>query len=351
MIDLDSAQTLEALVKEPMAEYIYRLPEQIEEGWGITLPDLSGIKKPKNIVIAGMGGSAIGGDLLRVYAADSARIPIMVSRDYNLPAFVDEDSLVIGSSYSGNTEETLSAFQQAKERGASLIAISSNGKLRSLAQEWGIPFIQIPGGLPPRAALGYSLFPLLKVVSTLGVVEVDSAEVEATVKLLKELREELKPEVPSPKNGAKVVALALEGLIPLVYGSEPLLGPVAFRWKTQVNENAKSVIFNNTFPELDHNEINAWSAQPALSKKIGVVILRDQGESPQMKKRIDVTKKLMEDDVGAVVEVHSRGASKLERMLSLIYLGDYISLYLATIFEADPTPVEIIEKLKVELAK
>lgn len=351
MVDLDSAQVIEALAKEQMAESIYQLPEQISEGWNISLPDLKGIKKPQNVVICGMGGSAIGGDLLRILAAEEAPVPIIVSRDYALPAFVNENSLVIGSSYSGNTEETLSAFNQAKERGASLIAISSNGKIKDLAGQWGIPFIQIPSGLQPRAALGYSLFPLLRIVTELGLIKLTDADIQQAVGLLKELREEFKPQVPSGENGAKVVALALEGLIPLVYGSEPLLAPVAFRWKTQINENAKAVVFNNTFPELDHNEINAWTGQPALSKKVGVVILRDTGENPQMKKRIDVTRKLIEEHVGAIVEVHSRGNSKLERVLSLIYLGDYTSLYLATIFEVDPTPVEIIEKLKKELAK
>jgi len=351
VVDLDSVQILEKLSKDPMAEAIYRLPEQIIEGWEVALPDLSAIPSPDSVVIVGMGGSAIGGDLVRVLGLAETTVPVNVIRDYSLPAFVGTGSLVIAASYSGNTEETLSAFTHAKLAGAHLIAISSGGKLEDLAAEWQIPHIKIPSGLQPRAALGYSMFPLLKIFSRLGLIKVSQSEIESVTKLLKELREEFKPEVPSGKNGAKIVALALEGLIPLVYGSEPLLGPVAYRWKTQVNENAKSVIFNSTLPELDHNEINSWTAQPGLSKKIGVVILRDSEESPQMRKRIDATKKLIEEDVGAIIEVHSRGNSKLERMLSLIYLGDYTSLYLAMLVEADPTPVEIIEKLKKELAK
>lgn len=350
MIDLDSQQVSRKLAQDAMAQAIYQLPEQISQGWQVSLPDLSGIAKPQNLVICGMGGSAIGGDLVRVIAADSATVPIIVSRDYNLPAFVGENSLVIASSYSGNTAETLTAFQAAKERGADLIAISSNGKILELAEWWQVPFIQIPSGLQPRAALGYSLFSLLRIVTELGLVTVTTDQVEAVVRLLQGLRAEFRPESPVDKNGAKVVALALEGLIPLIYGSEPYLDPVAFRWKTQINENAKAVVFNNVFPELDHNEINAWTGQPALSRKIGVVLLRDEGESPEMRKRIDVTRKLIEEDVGAIIEVHSRGGSTLERILSLVYLGDYTSLYLATLFEVDPTPVEIIERLKKELA-
>lgn len=351
MVDLDSQQIVEKLSKDPMAEAIYLLPEQIIAGWEVALPDLSAVASPDNVVIVGMGGSAIGGDLVRVLGQAEVPVPVNVVRDYTLPAYVGPGSLVIASSYSGNTEETLSAFTQAKEVGAQLIAISSGGKLAELAGAWQIPYIKIPSGLQPRAALGYSMFPLLKVFSSLGLMKVSQADIEAVAKLLTELREEFKPEVPAGENGAKVVALALEGLIPLVYGSEPLLGPVAYRWKTQVNENAKSVIFNNTLPELDHNEINSWTAQPGLAKKIGVVILRDTGESPQMQKRINATRKLIEEDVGAIIEVHSRGTAPLERIFSLIYLGDYVSLYLAMLFEADPTPVEIIEKLKRELAK
>ncbi|MBU4562720.1 bifunctional phosphoglucose/phosphomannose isomerase, partial [bacterium] len=209
----------------------------------------------KNIVVLGMGGSAIGGDLLSNYLADELSIPIVVIRGYDIPGFVDENSLVFAVSYSGNTEETISALKKCLEAKARIIALTSGGKLAVLSQENNFPVIKVPAGIQPRAAISYLFFPILKALERLSLIKEKVSEIEETFNTLKELSKEYCAKSPSENNLAKKVALSLYQHLPLVYGSEGLLEAVAMRWKTQINENSKWPCFWNVFPELDHNEI------------------------------------------------------------------------------------------------
>jgi glucose/mannose-6-phosphate isomerase len=220
-----------------------------------SVPALDSAQNFKNIVVLGMGGSAISGDLLSDYLADELSIPIVVIRGYDIPKFVDENSLVFTVSYSGNTEETISTLKKCLEGKARIIALTSGGKLAVLSQENNFPMIKVPAGIQPRAAISYLFFPILKALERLGLIKERSNEIEETISILQDLSREYCAKSPSENNLAKKVALSLYQHLPLVYGSEGLLEAVAMRWKTQINENSKWPCFWNIFPELDHNEI------------------------------------------------------------------------------------------------
>ena len=289
--------------------------------------------KVDKIVVAGMGGSAVGGDLLKLYLHD-LKIPIMTVRDYKLPNFVDENTLVFAVSYSGNTEETLSALKDAKEKGAKIIGITSGGKLEGECEK----VIKIPFGLQPRAALAYLFFPMLGVLHNSNIVNVKNSELNEMLAIVKN----------SEKFDSEGEALAkkIKEKIPIVYASQ-LLEPVAFRWKTQVNENAKMPCFYNVFSEMNHNEIAGYKG---MDRKFVAVLLKDKHDNESIKKRMKICKELMEERVN-VEEVEVKGESLLARMISTVYLGDFVSYYLAVWNRVDPSPVEIIEKMKKKLVE
>lgn len=351
MSKLDNLETIKSIDPQGMGDLIHGLPEQCEEAYKIAedaaLPQGG---RPANIVVLGMGGSAIGGDLVRSLLEHELPVPFIVSRDYSIPRFVGPDSLVIASSYSGNTEETLSAYSEARARGARCMAITTGGKLAELAKRDNIPLITIPGGLPPRAAIGYSFVPTLVILERLGLVASKEVGFTEMVRVLKDLRAQIGPQVPAEKNLAKQLAERFYGKIPLIYGSQPWKSVVAFRWKTQINENAKSVAFASAFPELNHNETVGWEAPERLLSEIEVVLLRDREDSPRLVRRFEVTSQIMRDHVGSITEVWSVGASALARLFSLLYIGDYASYYLAIMNDIDPKPVRVIDYLKSQLA-
>ena len=328
-----------------MLNILLDFPQQWEEarriGNGLSLPDYSGVK---NIVIAGMGGSAIGGDLLQSYLSNELKLPLFVNRNYTLPRFVNDTTLVVTVSYSGNTEETLSIYKYAKEVKAKIVAISSGGTLSELCCHDGFPVATIPGGLPPRTALGYLFLPALIVFQKLGLIQGKQDEIEETFILLKRLSSEYAPA--SPENQPYKLALELKGKIPLVYQSEAL-GAVGLRWKTQLNENSKILAYTVNFPEMNHNEIVGWEGKHIVSlNNFKPLILRDKEESERIVRRINITKSLIG---GELKEIWSRGESLLARLFSLIYYGDFVSFYLAILAGVDPTPVEPIDILKREL--
>ncbi|HZK18914.1 MAG TPA: bifunctional phosphoglucose/phosphomannose isomerase [Clostridia bacterium] len=328
------------------------LPEQIQEAYRLGLEaDLPGEKEIKNIVVAGLGGSAIGGDLLRVYAGDKSDIPVNVVRDYILPRYVNKNSLVIATSYSGNTEETLHTFAEAKRRGASIVVITSGGKLAEEAGQSRIPAIIIPSGISPRAATGFLFIPAVVLLNRLGLAGGAEADIKETVGILKLLRDELSGDVPAEKNSAKQIASFFKDGIPIIWGASGTSEVVAQRWKGQINENAKSPAYWNVFPELNHNEIVGFEAPGELLPKLRVVILRDENDHPQVKKRMDITKSIIKGAGVGVQEVLSRGKSYMARVYSLIYPGDYASIYLACYYDIDPGPVKMIDHLKQELAR
>ncbi|MDD2431757.1 MAG: bifunctional phosphoglucose/phosphomannose isomerase [Bacillota bacterium] len=335
-----------------MLSLIESFPEQVHEAVAIgkkaNLGNLPNETRDVNaIIFLGMGGSAIGGDCLRSVLSNELKIPMQVSREYHIPAYVNEKTLVIASSYSGNTEETISALHEAEKKNARILCITTGGKIADIANKNNYPLITIPGGISPRAALGYSFFPLLVALNRLGFIKDKKEDIQETIEVLDKMRIELS--LATPGNPAQVLAENLNKRIPLIYGTEGFRGVAASRWKGQINENSKHVAYWNAFSELNHNEIVGWE-NPELTKEIYLVILRDQ-EDPRMAKRIEVTSQVAGSHVHGITEVHSRGKAEITRMFSLIYFGDFVSWYLAMLNSADPTPVKVIDYLKGELAK
>jgi glucose/mannose-6-phosphate isomerase len=305
------------------------------------------------VVVTGLGGSAIGGDLLRSVAEECGRVPVIVNRDYDLPHFVGGDTLVLAASYSGNTEETLSAYRQARARGARIVAVTSGGALAEMAAEEGVPVCFIPGGQPPRASTGYMFFPMLAVLGACGLLTRDLGEVDAAFGLLDRYRQAYGPEVPTAANPAKQLAVELHGRIPVVYGSQGYRSVIAVRWKGQFNENAKQHAFANGFPEQNHNEILAWTLAGRQASNWSVVYLRDPDEpreAPRIARRVEVTKDIV-DGAARQHEVWAEGRTLLEKMFSLFYFGDFVTVYVAYLNGIDPTDIAGIDRLKAELAK
>jgi glucose/mannose-6-phosphate isomerase len=340
------------MTAEKMAEYLWGLPEQFASSLqqGVSLP-LKYQRNYSNIVVTGMGGSAIGGDIIRTYALQKAQVPVIVNRDYDMPGFVNSDSLVLTVSYSGNTEETLSSYQQARSQGAAIIVVTSGGKLAHIAQEDGYAVVKIPGGLAPRAATGYLFAPLALIFEELGIVKGAGTDIEETVQVLRAMREDIHPGVDLPRNQARVIAREMKDSLPIIWGSSARSETAALRWKAQINENAKSPAYYNVFPELNHNEIVGFGMPQDLLARLVVIILRDPADHPQVKKRMEISKKIIQDKVKKLIELEAQGKSFLAKFYSLAYVGDYASFYLALEYGINPSPVETIDYLKAELAK
>jgi len=302
------------------------------------------------IVILGMGGSAIGGDLLRALSEPECAVPIVTNRDYTVPVFVNAETLVIACSYSGNTEETLSAFAQARERGAKLLVITTDGELAQRARELGAPLLTFRYQSQPRAALGYSLVSLIGVVQKLGFIGNKKAALEEAVVVLETLQEEIRETVPVTDNPAKQLAKRLYSHLLLIYGAG-YLAEVAHRWKTQLNENAKAWCFYEQLPELNHNAVVGYQFPKDLAERLLVVMLVSSLDHPRNKARFQVTQEILTRRGIAHETIEARGVSPLAQMLSAIHFGDYVSYYLAMLYEIDPTPVEVIDYLKERLAQ
>jgi glucose/mannose-6-phosphate isomerase len=307
------------------------------------------LPKPRNIVFLGMGGSSIGANLVRAWALERSQIPIVLCQEYHLPDFVDKNSFVVAVSYSGNTEETLTAFVEAAERGCTIAALASGGKLMEFSDELNIPCVRVPPGLPPRGALPYLFMPLLSLMNRVGV-EVDPKDTIALADKLREMRNELRPESVFEKNRAKQIAYEMLGFTPIIYGWGIYI-PVAQRMKTQLNENSKITAFWSTLPEGDHNDVVGWDGDKETSKRLCAVLIRDPQEPEEMWNRIESTEKIvLKNSAGKIIHIQATGESSLERMFSVLYLGDLVSLYTALLRGVDPTPVKVIERLKNEMA-
>ncbi|KPJ50706.1 MAG: hypothetical protein AMJ41_00925 [candidate division Zixibacteria bacterium DG_27] len=354
MKSLDDLSYIKKIDPQGMYDLLLSFPVQVDTAYAIgqrcPLPEV----KPssvKNIVLAGMGGSAIGGDLARSYLAEDLKIPFLICRNYTLPDFVGPDSLVIASSYSGNTEETIEVYQQAKDAGATLLAITTGGKLAEKADADGTPLIKIPPGLPPRAALGYSFVPLLVSLWRMKLAPDRCMDFFGGEHILKQGVEEYKVEVPLSENLAKEIATKLHRKLPIIYSATDHFDAVAARFKGQLCENSKMLSFFNFFPEFNHNELVGWNKLYDLQPHLAVVILRDEDDHHRIRRRMELVKGIVEDLQVPVYELESKGSCLLERIFSLIQLGDFISFYLAILNEVDPTPVRVIDHLKSELAK
>jgi len=340
--------------KSDILKILSSFPEQCQYAvqLGLEAKILFEKKDLSNIIFAGMGGSAIGADLVKDYLYFESKIPVMVCREYDLPAYVGKSTLVIVSSYSGNTEETLSIYEQARAKGAKIVAISSNGRLKEAAIRDKVSFIEIPRGLPPRFAIGYlSIIPLC-VLSRLGLINDPTLFVNQVVDVLKDLRDNcLGVKIGQKDNIAKHVATKLFKKIAFIYSGSLNFGICATRFRGQIAENAKALASSHVFPEMTHNEIIGWEEPAKLFKNFVVVMLRDQKINPRVNKRMDIAKELINKEDVEVIEVYSRGSGLLSRIFSLIYIGDFASFYLAMLYRIDPMPVDKNDYLKNEMAK
>jgi len=303
-----------------------------------------------NVIISGLGGSAIGGDLFRSYTQYEIKVPVTVNRNYTLPEFADKNTLVIISSYSGNTEETIAAYKQAIKAKCKIICITAGGEVKKMAKKNKHHCVIIPGGLQPRCALGYSFFTLLTVFIKLKLISDRKDEIKETLKILEEGREEftnLNPE----NNVALKVALEIRGKLPVVYSSTDVLDVVNLRWRGQISENAKILAYGNVYPEMNHNELVGWKLNEDILKKIVVIFLKDPADNDRVKMRMDITLGIIKEYANNIVTLESNAVGKLARIFDLVYLGDWVSYYLAILNEVNPTPVEAISYLKNELEK
>ncbi len=352
-----------------MIDRVMAMPDHFQQAWADAQRVQLKLDKSRiqNIIIAGMGGSAIAGDVVRCATYGSLPVPLHVCRSYNLPFQPTNKTLFITSSYSGNTEETLSAFNVARRCGAQIICVSSGGKLSEFAKADNLPLFKLSEGFPPRSALAFLVVPLLAVFSHCGwmtstggsteLAEVSvsalnlAEEISALSAQLRELRKLYAPESDDENNLAKKIARALYQKIPLVYSAAENFEAVASRWKGQFCENGKTLAFWNVFPELNHNEIVGWGLPGANDRNFQVIYLRDRDDHERIQRRMDITKKVIEQSGNSIIEIKSQGESRLSRVFSTIFLGDMASVYLAILNGVDPTPVAKIDFLKSELDK
>jgi len=352
VVDLDDPETFRRLDPDHMLARIAELPQQCRDAWrnieGFDLPPH--YREVDKVVILGMGGSAIGGDLLRTLVQGECPVPIVVHRDYDVPAFVDGRTLAIASSYSGNTEETLFAFAEALERGAKLLALTTGGKLAERAREAGVSILAFSYRSQPRAALGHSLILLIGTLQRVGLIADKSADLEEAIAVMEGLQARIKETVPIARNPAKQLAQKVYGHLPVVYGAGHL-SEVAHRWKTQFNENSKAWGFYEALPELDHNAVVGYEFPDDLAGKAIVVILTSSLDHPRNRVRFQVTQEILAKRGVQYEIVEALGESPLAQVLSMVHFGDYVSCYLALLYGVDPTSIETIVYLKERLAQ
>jgi glucose/mannose-6-phosphate isomerase len=349
---LDNAQAWKALDPGGMIDSVRALPHQCRQAWdaaqALSLP--SDYRDIDRIAVLGMGGSAIAGDIWRVLLQRECAVPVFNVRQYDLPPFVDGRTLVIASSFSGNTEETISAFEQALATPAKKLVITAGGRLLATARANGIPHFTYEYRGEPRSALGWSLMPLLATGAALGLMQNVETDVREAIAVMESLRARIGEHVPAADNAAKQLAVRLHERLPVVYGAGPLT-EVAHRWKTQLNESGKVWAFYEELPELHHNAIIGYDLPSGIAKATTVVFLRsDDLVHRRVLLRYDFTRRLLDEAGVDVAEVRPEGGSALAQMMSLIFFGDYVSGYLAFLYGVDPTPTTVIDSLKAWLA-
>lgn len=352
-LDLDNLKGI--LQVDPSSRGDLLMGFDLQVSWGVELGrtvtrDLAK-DKLRNLLVIGMGGSAIGGDLLRSYLSSHLKMPLFVNRNYELPIFAGPGTLAFVVSYSGNTEETQCAFQSALKAGCTVVLVTSGGRLATEFIRYNLPLILVPPGLPPRAALGYLFFPQLGLLEEAGLVPSQQEAIQETEGLLSRLSQAYGPQSLVSDNLAKQLALKLLGKVPLICGVQDHSEAVALRWKGQLNENSKAFAVCNLFPEINHNEIVDWEASGGFLDEMAFIFLRDRDDLPRISKRMEITIELVEQHRARVIQVFSEGESWLARLFSLIYLGDFVSYYLALLKGVDPTPVVSVDYLKRELAR
>ena len=344
---------------ESMFEVLYNFPKQIKEAIAIgeEAPIWRQTPVSNHYAIFGLGGSAIGGDLLRSYMAGTEwgrHLNITVNRTYEAPGWIDEDTNVIVSSYSGETEETLSAFDTVKKQTRRMLSITTGGSLGQKSVTAGVPVINIPTGFQPRCALAYSFFPLMVALGRHGRIDakgvrMNTRGVNETLRELEKVRDTYVSK--AAKNPAIKMAKKLHGKIPVIYSANERTDAVNLRWRGQIQENAKQVAFGNQLPEMNHNEINGWAHPAKLNKNVEVIMLRDKDDHERVQIRFDALQSLIKSHVGGISTFEGKGKNLLSRMFTSIYFADWVSYHLALLNKEDPTPVPVIQKLKTKLAK
>jgi len=352
-VNLDDNASWQVLDSQGLLAMGEDFPEQCREGLRIgdeaeLGPEYAQV--PDALVVVGMGGSAIGGDLFARMFEEALPVPVHVVRYYELPSFVGERTLVITCSYSGDTEEVLAAYDQAIARGARVIAITSGGKLEARSLGHHTALIKVPGGRPPRAAIGYMLMPLVSLATRLGLVPPIDRERQEMLELLEQQAASFRRQVPVAGNRAKQVARELHGHFPLVYATSPFLRPVAFRWQTELNENSKVLALSHELPELNHNEVVGWEQGLDLVVRPVFIFLATPHDHPRVQARVQITKELIGDRAPVHVEL-AAGESLPAQIVTAMYLGDMASLYLAFLNGVDPYLIKPINYLKQRLAE
>lgn len=326
---------------------VLALPDHLRDAlWRVESANLAPHDSPGGLVIAGVGGLVIGGELATAALGDSASRPIVLARDYGLPAWTTPDTTVLCCSYSGMTEETLAAYEAARALGAQTIVMTTGGKLAEQARRDGVPVIPLPGGFQPRMTVGYSLVVALEVARLCGAGASLRAEVDVTAGHAAKLAAAWAPDS-EEDSAAKTLARGLHGTIPQVIGSD-LTAPVAYRWKTQINTNAKVPAFASELPEADHNELVGWDGARELGP-FSAVFLDDSDLHPRVRQRFELTRGLIASRGAPTFRVETVGQTRLERVISGMLLGDLVSLYMAVLRSVDPGPIEAVESLKSAL--
>jgi glucose/mannose-6-phosphate isomerase len=328
---------------------VLSLPDQLHDAlWRVESAALPERETAAGMVVAGMGGSAIGGALARAALGDQTSRPMFVTRVYGLPTWTTQDTTVLCCSYSGNTEETLACYESAGLLGAQRVVATTGGRLAEMARADEVPMIPLPGGFQPRAAVAYMTVAALEVAARCGVGPRMSTEIDVAASHTERLVAEWGPDS-AEDSLAKKVARGLQGSIPVVAGAG-LTVPIAYRWKTQINENAKQPCFAGELPELDHNELMGWEGATDVGR-FSAIFLDDSDAHPRLKARLELTAELIAPTAASSFRVQTQGETGIERVISLVLLGDLVSIYLAVLRGVDPGPVVLIERLKEELAK
>jgi len=327
-----------------MNQLIARFPEQLKEALEIGRAAKLNphTEEIQNIYVAGLGGSGIGADFVKEFTTSERKIPFTIGKGYTIPASVGKNTLAIASSYSGNTEETLSSFAQIEETGAKIVIVSSGGKLIAMAKEKGYDYIQVPGDWPsPRACLGFSLVQQLFVLNKLGIIGDSSIKsVERSIAMLESGMEEIKAD-------AKEVATRLDKKIPIIYTTDRMES-VAVRLRQQINENSKMLCWHHVIPEMNHNELVGWKDH---KEEWAVVYLRNEDDYPRNAVRMDINKEIISKYADTIIEIFSKGNDLVERAMYLVHYGDWITWYLSELHGVDSIEVDVIDYLKGELGK
>jgi glucose/mannose-6-phosphate isomerase len=347
----DEQEKTITLDKSNMIDGLTHFPEQIKEALQIVeKTERISLLKIDNVIISGMGGSAISGDILESLFRDKIDVPFVVNREYDLPKWANKDTLIIFISYSGNTDEVLSAFKIASQKKCKIICISSGGKLQELAEKREVPFVKIPTGLQPREAIAYLLFPSMVLLKKIGLLKTTmDGDIQEAIAVTSDFFTLNNQTIPEENNPSKQLAKKLIGTTPQVYGWG-IYGPIATRWRQQFNENSKRIAHADIVPECNHNDIVGWSADPEISKKYTTILFRDKDEETlPMTTRLNFMRDLFHNTAGSSLELIPKGKSQLAKMMYLLCLGDLTSCYLALLRGIDPAPIDIINELKQRL--